>query len=365
MKNAIDQAIYLMRCRKFADAISLLNSRRENFEDSFDFYYTLGLAFLYAGDTGSASLNFNRAREIKINDANLLLAQAAIFLRRGETDRAVQYYLDILDFDEDNKDARHALGFVREHGDYDQICRCIDDGSIETCYPPLGLNPRHVRNLVLALVLGAAAGCLAVLFWPKNHFAAKGRADLSSLMLTVSENANAAEGNSVNSKFNLSANEIKASYNSAAKFFQEFRDNAAQRELNKILNSNATLSIKQKCREMMGYLRAPTFDSLKDNFSYEQVASSPELYLDCYADWSGRVSNAAFGENSCSFDLLVGYEDMKNVEGIVRVEFDFLPVPQIDSALPVRVLGKVSVSGGKLFLEGRSVYQSVKNAYGE
>lgn len=365
MKNAIDQARYLMRCRKFSDAISLLNSRRENYEDSFDFYYTLGLAFLYAGDTGSASLNFNHAREIRINDANLLLAQAAIFLRRGETDRAVQYYLDIFDFEPQNKDANRALKFVREHGDYEAICRCVDDGSIEICYPPLGLNPRHIRNLVLALVFGAMAGCLAVLFWPRNHFAAKGRADLSSLMLTVSENANAAEENSANFKFNLSAKEIKTAYNDSAKFFQEYRDNAAQRELNRILNSNATRSIKQKCREMMGYLRAPTFDSLKDNFSYEQVASSPELYLDCYVDWSGRVSNFSSAENSCSFDLLVGYEDMKNVEGIVRVEFDFLPVPQIDSALPVRVLGKVSVSGGRLVLEGVSVYQSVKNAFGE
>ena len=365
MKNAIDQAIYLMRCRKFAEAISVLNSRRKNYEDSFDFHYTLGLAFLYAGDTGSASINFNRAREIRIKDPNLLLAQAAIFLRRGETDRAVQYYLDILDFEPQNKDAGRALFFVREHGDYEKICRCIDDGSIEICYPPLGSNPRHIRNLILALVFGALAGCLAVLFWPKNHFAAKGRADLSSLMLTVSENANATEENSDNFKFNLSANEIKSSYNSAAKYFQEFRDNAAQRELNRILNSNATRSIKQKCREMMGYLRAPTFDSLKDNFSYEQVASQPELYLDCYVDWSGRVSNSVQGEDSYACDLLVGYEDMKNVEGIVRVEFDFLPIPQIDSSLPVRVLGKVSVSGGKLILQGRSVYQSVKNAYGE
>ena len=365
MKNAIDQAIYLMRCRKFADAISVLNSRRENYEDSFDFHYTLGLAFLYAGDTGSASVNFNRAREIKINDPNLLLAQAAIFLRRGETDRAVQYYLDILDFEPQNKDAGRALFFVREHGNYEEICRCVDDGSIEICYPPLGSNPRHIRNLALALSLGALAGILLVLFWPRNYFAAKGRADLSALMLTVSESANAAEDSSGNFKFNMSAKEIKNAYNDSAKFFQEYRDNAAQRELNRILNSNASRPIKQKCREMMNFLRPPSFDSLKDNFSYEQVASQPELYIDCYVDWSGRVSNSETGEDSYACDLLVGYEDMRNVEGIIRVEFDFLPIPQIDSSLPVRVLGKVSASGGKIFLQGRSVYQSVKNVYGE
>ncbi len=115
MKSAIDQARYLMRCRNFAAAIQVLNEKRQVYEESFDYNYTLGLAFLYAGDTGSAAQSFEAARKIKINDANLLLAQAAIHLRRGNTDRAVQYYLDILDLEPQNQDAKRALEFVREH----------------------------------------------------------------------------------------------------------------------------------------------------------------------------------------------------------------------------------------------------------
>ena len=345
MKSAIDQARYLMRCRDFAAAIQVLNEKRQVYEESFDYNYTLGLAFLYAGDTGSAAQSFEAARKIKINDANLLLSQAAIHLRRGNTDRAVQYYLDILDFDPQNQNAKRALEFVRTHGDYEEICRWVDDGRIELYYPPLGVNPKRIKVLATALLFGALAGALTVHFWPRD-FSKSDRADISSLALSGEDKSNAAE--------------IRKSYNQALRFFEERRDNAAQREVNKVLNSSASTGLKQKARTLMTYFEAPGFDSLKDNFSYQDVAEKSALYLDCYVDWSGRASNVSQGENSLTFDLLVGYEDLKNVDGIVRVRFDFLPERGLDPEKPVRVLGKVDVDGKNIVLKGRSLYQSVK-----
>lgn len=345
MKSAIDQARYLMRCRNFAAAIQVLNEKRQVYEESFDYNYTLGLAFLYAGDTGSAAQSFETARKIKINDANLLLAQAAIHLRRGNTDRAVQYYLDILDLEPQNQDAKRALEFVREHGDYEEICRWVDDGRIELYYPPLGANPKKIRALVLALLCGAAFGILAVNFWPRN-FSKSERADLSSLVLSVDDSAN--------------ARGIKKAYNKALEYFDARRDNAARREVNRVLNSAASQGLKQKALSLASYFEAPGFDTLKDNFSYEEVAADTALYLDCYVDWSGRASNVRQEENSISFDLLVGYEDMKDLKGVVRVYFDFLPAGGVDTDKPVRVLGKVSAEGKNIVLKGRSLYQSVK-----
>lgn len=346
MKSAIDQARYLMRCRNFAAAIQVLNEKRQVYEESFDYNYTLGLAFLYAGDTGSAAQSFEAARKIKINDANLLLSQAAIHLRRGNTDRAVQYYLDILDLDPNNKDAKRALEFVRTHGDYEEICRWVDDGRIELYYPPLGSNPKKIRALALALGLGALVGALAALVWPRDFLKSE-RADLSSLVLTASDGSN--------------GRDVKNAYNQALRFFDERRDNAAQREVNRVLNSSASSGLKQKARMLMGYFEAPSFDSLRDNYSCKDVAAEPSLYLDCYVDWSGRVANLVQGENSLFFDLLVGYEDLKSIEEIVRVEFDFLPERALDPEKPVRVLGKVGVDGNKVALKGRSLYQSVKD----
>jgi len=346
VKSAIDRALWLMKCRDFAGAIQVLNEKREVYEESFDFNYTLGLAFLYAGDTGSAAAAFDEARKIKINDANLLLAQAAIHLRRGNTERAVQYYLDILDFDPGNKDAKRALEFVREHGDYEEVCRWVDDGRIELYYPRLGANPKKVRALVLALALGAIAGALAVRFWPRD-FSKSSRADLSSLILSADDSVN--------------ARGVRKAYNQALEYFEQNRDNAAQREVNRVLNSQASTGLKQKARSLMSYFAAPGFDSLKDNFSYQEVAAQTALCLDCYVDWSGRASNIVQGESGLSFDLLVGYEDLKELDGIVRVTFDFLPERGLDAEKPVRVLGKVGLDGNKLVLKGRSLYQSVKD----
>lgn len=360
MKNAIDTARRYMKCRKFADAISTLNAKRSSYEESFDFSYTLGLAFLYAGDTGSAAANFENARKIRLNDANLLLAQAVIFLRRGDTDRAVQYYLDILDLEPDNKNAKRALEFIRTHGDYEEICRWVDDGRIEHYYPPLGVNPLKVRNCVLALLCGAVFGAAAVFFWPKNYFKSTARADLSALMLTSSERQALSDGGN-SASLNLSSAEINASYNKVAEYVQTYRDNAAQHEVNRILNSNASAAVKEKCRLITKYFEPPVFDTLKDNFSYEEVAENPLLYIDCYVDWSGRAANIVPGDNSLSCDLLVGYEDGKNLLGTIPLRFDFLPHPEINAEKSVRVLGRLSSENGKVFLNVSSVYQSVKD----
>ena len=111
----------------------------------------------------------------------------------------------------------------------------------------------------------------------------------------------------------------------------------------------------------MGYLKEPAFDSLKENFSIEQVNKDPLLYIDCFVDWSGRISNEVKTENSEKFTFLVGYEDLKNVQGVVDVQLDFLPVPELDSSRPVRILGRICSDGGKIYLRCKSVYQNIYN----
>ena len=98
----------MMRRRQFDKAITILQSRAEIYEDNFDYYLLFAIACLYVGDTGTASAYFQKARKIRITDTTLLLGQAALFLRRGNTDRALQYYLDVLDYEPGNKIAQNA-----------------------------------------------------------------------------------------------------------------------------------------------------------------------------------------------------------------------------------------------------------------
>ena len=84
----------------------------------------------------------------------------------------------------------------------------------------------------------------------------------------------------------------------------------------------------------------------------------PICCADCWVMWSGRIANSEVTDTSYSCDLLVGYENQKRVEGIVPLVFD--SAMNLDPSLPITVLGKISLTeNGKLYLKGKSVYQSV------
>ena len=76
-KDVLTLAWSSMRRRHFAAAIKMLEGKAHIYEDNFEYYLTLGIACLYAGDIGSASSYFQRARRIRLTESRLLLAQAA------------------------------------------------------------------------------------------------------------------------------------------------------------------------------------------------------------------------------------------------------------------------------------------------
>ena len=73
-----------------------------------------------------------------------------------------------------------------------------------------------------------------------------------------------------------------------------------------------------------------------------------------------NLTNCAI-DNTSDYALLVGYEDQKNVQGTVTVELPFVPVPELDGSRPVRILGKICIDGDKVYLQGKSVYQNMKD----
>jgi len=361
-KDALTLAKTEMKRRHFATAIQMLEAKSDIYEENFEYYLTLGIACLYAGDIGSAAAYFQKARHIKLKDTRLLIGQAAIFLRRGDTKRAIQYYLEVRDIEPENKTAIAAIEFIRTHGDYDKICRWVDTGRIEQFYPPLGINPDKIAMIVCpiaACILGVVVA-FAVIPKEKNMIVGP-RADLSKLELTGDEKSSAKEKDLTTQsyKYIFSNKEIVKKYNNAISYFQEQRDNAAQIEINYILNSDATLSIKQKAQILMGHFEIPNFDTITDVPSFSDVSSNPVLYLDCWVDWGGRISNSiTYPDGSYSCDLLIGDDAMAHYEGSVNVRFE--TEPSIVGDKPARILGKICIEDSIVYLKGRAVYQSVK-----
>ena len=232
--DVINLAWKQMCKRKFSEAITLLESKADVYEEDFEYYIMLATAFLYIGDFGSASTNFQRARRIKITDTRLLLGQAIIFLRRGDTKRALQYYLDVIDNEPANKIAADAIEFIRVNGDYDTICRSFDTGKIQQFYPPLGANPKN-RLYVFVPISAAIFGIiLTIMLFPKPVYNGK-RGNLEELALSSVEKESPQEKDLSAQSFNyiLTAKEIEKTYKDAISFFQTHNDNLAQREINR------------------------------------------------------------------------------------------------------------------------------------
>ena len=361
-KDALSLAWLDMRRRRFATAIGRLEAKADIYEENFEYYLTMGIACLYVGDIGASSSYFQMARRIKLTDTRLLLGQAAIFLRRGDTARALQYYLEIKENDPLNKTADAAMEFIRVHGNYDTICRWVDTGKIEQFYPPLGSNPDRLALISIAGAAFLLGSLVAFIFFPRGKQYTGPRADLTKLELSSEEKSDAKEKalSTQSYAFVLSNKEINRRYDNALKYFQAHRDNAAQIEVNTILNSDASVAVKKKARLLMGYFEIPDFDTITDVPSLTDVAANPALYIDCWVNWGGKLSNAvAYEDGSYVCDLLVGDDSLAKYEGTVRVHFDAAPAVELSRA--VKILGKISLEDGFVCLAGRAVYQSIKN----
>ena len=365
-RTDLEKAHSLLLRRKFSQAISLLESGKNPkiYKESFSYYMTAGLACLYLGDTGSASAYFQYARHIRTTDPTLLNAQAVLFLRRGDTERAINYYLDVLDYDPHNKTASAAMEFLKDHGSYEEICKIVDNGKIEKFYPPLGVNPDSVKRVAFSVFAGVI---LAVVLFNAGKFGdfsrrlkfSNSNADLSEFFLSVDEKKNPQQTDMSGSvyRYVLNDKQILKSYENAVNYYGDHRENAAQVEINRLLNSNASEAIKQNAKVVESYFQEPTFDSLLDNYDYASVAKDPALYIGCWVSWGGRISNAVTEGKSFRCVMLVGYESMERIDGFVPLIFDDAPYPAIDGERPVRVLAKIENQDGKLVLRGRTVNQ--------
>ncbi|GAB6390856.1 MAG: tetratricopeptide repeat domain protein [Treponematales bacterium] len=362
MKNTpLVKAERLIRAGKYDRAIKLLEDGDNRLAGSFSHNYLLALAYLYAGIYGAALSYFKKAGEQKLRHPPVLLGMAALYLSHGDTDRAVDIYLEILDMDERNRTAKKALAFIRKYAGTDDFAALLDAGGLRALFPPRPRLPApSARTLVTlalsALVVGSAcaglakSGALSALTAPRET--RKGAGELA----LAPEEIDAPVQTSGSYRYVLTRSEVVKLYNESRRLFTAYRDDAARVGLNKLLASNASGGIKNKARLLISYMEVPGFDTLKDRFTYAEVAGDPALYDGCHIIWRGMATNLEQGENATAFDFLVGYDTRKVLEGIVRTTFNFAVL--VDTGRPLEVLGRVVPEGSSLRIEGVALNQS-------
>ncbi|MCL2832983.1 MAG: tetratricopeptide repeat protein [Treponema sp.] len=339
------RANILARRLRYEEAIRILEAEEDRYYSSFTYYYLLGICYLRTRVYGKALTNFRKARDIKMREPLALLGLAALYLNKGNTDRAVDTYLEVLELDENNRIAAKALKIIRKFPGPENISNWLDSNRLHTIFPPFPKIPtakgRPLKIIaaaaaVLVIAFGILAATGNIGFLQKNT-----RQTPVSLELLKDE-LNAPMQLEGSFRYVLTRDQINNLYNEARRLFASFHDETARVNLNKILESNGPDPVKNKARLLLSYLEVPGFDTLRDRFTYAQVTGVTDdiiLYRDCHIIWRGRVANLETAQNHTSFDLLVGYDTRTILEGTVRVDFDFAVA--VNPEKNVEVLGSI------------------------
>ena len=367
LDSILTKANRLARSGKYEAAIRILQPEVNRYHGSYRYYYLLGASCLYSGDMGGAQIYFRRAHETNKRDVLAILGLAVYYLRRGETDRAVDYYIEVLEMDPKNRIARRAMNIIRKYAGTDALSAWLREaGKLATLYPPIpfaGLYAKEVVTILAALVTAGAVFYSILVFvrYFPNPFNPRGpREGVSEFSLTREERMAPVQiGGSY--RYVLTRVQSLELYERAVSMFTAYRDDAARVSLNKILESNAADGLKNRARIIISYLETPGFNNFNknDNVAFAEVKKDPMLYNGVHVVWRGMATNITHSPTGTSFDFLVGYDDRRTLEGIIPVVFNY--VISLNPDRPVEILSRVIPvdSDEGISLEGVNYHQSL------
>jgi tetratricopeptide (TPR) repeat protein len=355
-RTALDRAERLFKAGRYAELVSLLEPQVPVYRESQRFYYLLGSSCLRTGDPGGGLTYLKRAEQLAPSNAETMLALAALSVRRGETQKAIEYYLRILEDKPGERRARKSLAILRKEGSPEGIAALVESGRIERLYPGRRWLPRFATPLLLLL----AAAALAYLAWPLggqliDRLARPriARPEVAAVSLSRAEAASpVVTGGSF--RYVLTEKEALGAFEKAKDRFQQYRDNAALVEINRLLNSNASEGLKAKAKALGAFVGKPDFRTVQDAPSFATARQEPWLYEGCSVVWKGMAANLRSESGATSFDFLVGYQDKKKLEGIVPASIVGTEVP-VDRAL--EILALLKSDGGSLSMDCAAVHE--------
>ena len=351
MKHDLQKAEAYYRRKKYLRAIRLLEPQVFRYRENFHFYYLLGLSCLRSGDSSGARTYLDRALSIKPTNEPSLLALAVVHLKRYEVSEAIQCYLDVIDEYPKSRKARKGLNLLKRNADRENLTPIIDSHRVDRLLPRDRRSAKPLLILLSVVVIIAAGGLIAVRYLKTQRDPPR-EPLVASLSLSGVDSMVAPDSEASNE---LSPEEIERAFDDAKSYFSAFRDNLVIREVNRIVRSNASEVVKERARTIRSYVSTPDFTTIKDPFSYAEVAGDPSLYYGTYVTWSGRVSNLVIGDESLLFDLLVGYESNQVLEGVVPIVYDF--GIDLSNGRPVEVLATIIDRDGWFSLQGVSIHK--------
>jgi len=362
----LTKAAILAKNRNYEGAFKILKDEEDRYNGSFKYYYLYGIISLHAGNFVEAHEYLQYANRIKFNDVSTLLGLAVLYLKRLNTVKTIDLYLDVLEKDPKNKIAKNAMNIMQKYSAPEALSDWMTPLKLEKLYPPIPaplITKKTVFTIVFSLIAAffLTFGILVLSKTIPNPFKNKTQRLSEEYVLSRQERNEPVETGGYY-RYILTSGQAITLYERALSLFTEYRDEAAKVSLNRILESNASEGLKNKARLLFANTEIPGFDTFKrsDNPGYSDVKSEPVVYKDVYIIWKGMATNVEVTDDGTSFDLLVGYDTRRTLEGIVSVIFN-KPVA-VNTERPLEVLGKITPASSytDISLEGVAIHQSGK-----
>jgi tetratricopeptide (TPR) repeat protein len=352
-KSVLTRARQLLRRRRFSQVIRLLESQVFRYRNNAEFYALLGSACLYTGDFGGAESYLRRAEQLKEDDVATQLGLAAVAFKRGQTEEALKSWLKVIDVEPANRKARDALNALRKDANWEGTVVNTAAVRIKNLLPSLPVSPWAWMAPVLAVCVFALLSVAYIYLFPLIVRRNSPRPGVEDIVLSGGEPL--LSQSSEERPLTLSEKQIAEAFEMIKEYLLDYRDNLAIVEINRLLLSNASAYVKEKAALMKTFVEEPDFSTIRDPYSYEEVRENPALYTDGYVVWRGKAANVRIGEKQIDFDLLVGYQDEKELLGLVPVTLGF--AASIENGDALEVLGRVYTEGGQLRLRGVSIHR--------
>ncbi len=350
--RTLRKAVRLLIRGQLTGCINLLEPKISLFIDNADYFYLLGRSYFAAGDSENAQLYLRRGLENEPNHEEIQLMQACFAVKERDTYRAISIWLKLENAGCRRACLRYGLDQIRRINDVEELYNFTRSPKFAKLLPALPgvLRYRISRKLwrlifLLLLLWGAwlgySVGAPKLQKLYKDWREQREQADNISLA-----DLDASEYFSFEKKqhlFEFSEEQLTQLTVQIRKNYDLYNDNLVQRDINKIFYSNASDKVKAKLRIIESLLgNQVEIYNLKNNFSFQEVRSNPQLYQNCFVSWRGRPTNIRIDKKGqLQFTLLVGYTDGTVLEGQVLVLLgDLISVPT-DQALTV--FGRIRV----------------------
>ncbi|MDC7225039.1 MAG: hypothetical protein PQJ60_14920 [Spirochaetales bacterium] len=343
-------AVWISR-KQYPKAIRYLEPKVPIYLEDAGFYYLLGTALYHTGDMGGARFYLERGLLADRTRIDIKLILAMTHLKRKDSSEAAKTWLSILEEEPENKKAARGLETLRRIDNERDLNEFIERGNHRR------IMPRSFRPPLWPWLASTAAlvvlSLLLVTLIPKISLPQKEpqREELNYIDLDIK--GIPLTDNSGSFHYVLTVDEVRESYNRAVDLFDRNRDNEAQVEINRVLNSNASGDLKSRLTVLEGYLTQPDYTDFYTDYTFSQVMREPLLYQNCWVLWRGRLTNLQVSDERISFVFLVGFENETFLEGSLPAYVEY--GVKIDQELPVEILGRLVREEGELVLKVETI----------